>query len=357
MDDKERILIVDDDKDICRSLMLIFETKGYETETAKTGREAIERAQRRSFNVALLDIRLPDLEGIELLAPLKEMHPDIMVIMITAYASLESAVRALNEGASGYIIKPLNTDEVLANVREALEKQQLLKGTRRAEEALRQRNYELSLLHRASQLLASTLDLDQVLTTIVGEVHLLLNVISCSVWLIDPETHELVCRQAAGSRSEVVRGWRLAPGQGIAGWVARSGESLIVSDTRTDERHFKGVEQQSGVELRSILSVPLRVKDEVIGVLEVLDKEVDRFQPAHLRVAEALAASAAVAVENARLHGSVVAKVQLLSERMEQMNKELIAARSWRSKIADMVLGGVIGALISIAFVVLLGLG
>jgi sigma-B regulation protein RsbU (phosphoserine phosphatase) len=188
-------------------------------------------------------------------------------------------------------------------------------------------------------------------------VHLLLNVISCSVWLIDPETHELVCRQAAGSRSEVVRGWRLAPGQGIAGWVARSGESLIVSDTRTDERHFKGVEQQSGVELRSILSVPLRVKDEVIGVLEVLDKEVDRFQPAHLRVAEALAASAAVAVENARLHGSVVAKVQLLSERMEQMNKELIAARSWRSKIADMVLGGVIGALISIAFVVLLGLG
>ena len=304
MDDKERILIVDDDEGICRSLMLIFETKGYETETARTGKEAIEKAQGRFFNVALLDIRLPDMEGVELLAPLKEMHPDMALILVTGYASLETAVQALNEGASAYITKPLNLDEVLANVREALEKQRLIKEKRQAEESLRQRNYELALLHRASQMLASTLDLDQVLTSIVGEVYLLLNVISCSVWLIVPETYELVCRQAAGSQSEGVRGWRLAPGQGIAGGVSRSGESLVVPDTRLDKRHFKGVEQQTGLELRSILCVPLRLKEEVIGVLEVLDKEVDRFRPAHLRVAEALAASAAIAVQNARLYDS-----------------------------------------------------
>ena len=178
MEEKASILIVDDDENICRSLRLIFEKKGYETETAGTGREAIGKAQGRFFSLALLDIRLPDMEGMELLAPLKEMRPEMTVIMITAYASLESAVRALNEGASGYVIKPLNVDEVLANVREALEKQRLIKEKREAEEALRQRNYELSLLHRASQLLASTLDMDRVLITIVGEVHVLLNVLS-----------------------------------------------------------------------------------------------------------------------------------------------------------------------------------
>jgi len=337
MDDKERILIVDDDEGICRSLMLIFETKGYETETARTGQEAIEKAQGRFFNVALLDIRLPDMEGIELLAPLKEMHPDMALILVTGYASLETAVQALNEGASAYITKPLNLDEVLANVREALEKQRLIKEKRQAEESLRQRNYELSLLHRASQMLASTLDMDQVLTTIVGEVYLLLNVISCSVWLIAPETHELVCRQAAGSQSEIVRGWRLAPGQGIAGWVSRSGECLVVPDTRSDKRHFKGVEQKTGLELRSILCVPLRLKQEVIGVLEVLDKEVDRFQPTHLRVAEALAASAAIAVQNARLYDSAQRELAerkraeealkeysgRLEEMVEQRTKEL----------------------------------
>ncbi|MGA9349292.1 MAG: response regulator [Anaerolineae bacterium] len=126
-----RILIVDDDENICRSLRLIFKKKGYEVETAGTGREALEKAQERFFNLALLDIRLPDTAGIELLAPLKELHPDMAVILVTGYASLETAVQALHEGALAYITKPLNMDEVLATVREALEKQRLVIENRR----------------------------------------------------------------------------------------------------------------------------------------------------------------------------------------------------------------------------------
>ncbi len=138
MKDKHRILIVDDDEGACRALRLIFGKKGYETETAGTGREALQKARGRFFNLVLLDIRLPDMEGIELIAPLKGTHPDIVVIMVTAYASLETAVQALNEGASAYVIKPLNMDEVSAVVREALDKQRLIEEKRRAEEALRE---------------------------------------------------------------------------------------------------------------------------------------------------------------------------------------------------------------------------
>jgi len=123
MDEKESILIVDDDKSTCRSLALILGKKGYETGTAETGREALEKAKGRFFNVALLDIKLPDVEGVELLAPLKKMHPDMIVLMITGHASLESAVRTSLEGALAYITKPLNMDSVLTAVREALEKQ------------------------------------------------------------------------------------------------------------------------------------------------------------------------------------------------------------------------------------------
>ena len=126
MDEKESILIVDDDKSTCRSLALILDKKGYETGTAGTGREALEKAKGRFFNVALLDIELPDVEGVELLAPLKKMHPDMIVLMITGHASLESAVRTSLEGALAYITKPLNMDSVLTAVREALEKQRLV---------------------------------------------------------------------------------------------------------------------------------------------------------------------------------------------------------------------------------------
>ena len=132
---KENILIIDDDESTSRTLSLIFREKGYETVVVGTGQEAIKKAKRRFFNLALLDIKLPDMEGIELLAPLNRIHPDMVVIMITAYASLETAIQALNEGARAYITKPLNMEEVLATVTGALEKQRLVIENRRLYEA------------------------------------------------------------------------------------------------------------------------------------------------------------------------------------------------------------------------------
>ncbi len=138
MDENESILIIDDDVSACETLAHIFGMKGYETETVGTGQEAIDKARERFFNVALLDIKLPDMEGIELIAPFKEMHPDMAVILVTGYASVENAVRALNDGAAAYITKPLNIDGLLDRVRDTVEKQRLVQEKRRAEEALRQ---------------------------------------------------------------------------------------------------------------------------------------------------------------------------------------------------------------------------
>ncbi|MBS1251651.1 MAG: Cyclic di-GMP phosphodiesterase response regulator RpfG [Anaerolineales bacterium] len=153
MEDTPRILIVDDDESSCRSLTRIFDKTGYETETAGTGREATEKAQARFFNLALLDIRLPDMEGVELIAPLQELHPDMVVIMVTAYASAETAVQALNEGASAYVTKPLNMDAVLATIREALEKQ-------RAEDALRKSEAILNETQKLAKVGGWELDLE-----------------------------------------------------------------------------------------------------------------------------------------------------------------------------------------------------
>ncbi|MFQ5997223.1 MAG: response regulator, partial [Dehalococcoidales bacterium] len=96
MNQKESILIVDDDESTSTTLSFIFKEKGYQTETVGTGQGALEKAQKRFFNLVLLDIKLPDMEGVELLAPLKKMHPDMVILMVTAYASLETAVQALN---------------------------------------------------------------------------------------------------------------------------------------------------------------------------------------------------------------------------------------------------------------------
>ncbi len=179
----------------------------------------------------------------------------------------------------------------------------------------------LTLLNQASQALGSTLDPNQVLVNVLDEVRRLLKVVASSIWLIDPTTGELVCQHATGPHSDEVRGWRLAPGQGLAGWVARSGQSQIVPDTQSDRRHFKGVDRSTGLVLRSILSVPLRTKHGVIGVLQVVDTAVNRFQPADLELMEPLAATAAIAIENARLYAEEQQRAAALARALEQQQE------------------------------------
>ncbi len=174
--------------------------------------------------------------------------------------------------------------------------------TARAEEALRQRNRELELLNRAGRAFNSTLELDDVLITVLEEVRQLLQVVACSVWLIQVGTDELVCRQAVGPKSEVVHDWWVVDGQGIADWVARYDESLIVSGAQADPHYFVEIDEKTGLEMRSILAVPLRAKGSVIGVLEVVDTAIGRFTVTDLILVELLASAAATAIENARLY-------------------------------------------------------
>ncbi len=124
MDNKPSILIIDDDKDTRKGLSKILGEKGYKIETAGTGKEAIRKAEERFFNLALLDIKLPDIKGTELLPALKKIHPHIDVIIVTGYASLENTVQALNGGASAYMTKPIDLDELFATLKKLLKKQQ-----------------------------------------------------------------------------------------------------------------------------------------------------------------------------------------------------------------------------------------
>ena len=151
MDEKVNILVVDDDENIRKSLQLILEKKGYETQTAGTGKEAVEKAKDCHFDLAFLDIKLPDMEGTGLLAPLKELHPDMEMIVVTAYASLDTAIRAMNAGSAGYLIKPLNMDVVLVRLEQIVEKQRLTLENRRLLKAVQQELIERRQTEEALQ--------------------------------------------------------------------------------------------------------------------------------------------------------------------------------------------------------------
>jgi DNA-binding NtrC family response regulator len=124
LDKHARILVVDDDESIRKTMKAILEDVGYLVDLAATGSEAIQKTEEKAYNVALLDIRLPDMEGVELLKLMKDTVPRTRKIMVTGYPSMQNAIVALNKNADAYIIKPVNVEKLLNTVKEQLQLQE-----------------------------------------------------------------------------------------------------------------------------------------------------------------------------------------------------------------------------------------
>jgi two-component system NtrC family response regulator len=118
-----RILIVDDDENIRKVLVAILEEEGYSVDSVGTARKAIDTSKKRFFNLALIDIRLPDMEGTELLGRINETIPRMRKIIITGYPTLQNAIEAVNKRADAYIMKPFDVEKVLETIKDQLKKQ------------------------------------------------------------------------------------------------------------------------------------------------------------------------------------------------------------------------------------------
>ena len=124
MDKHAKILVVDDDENIRNTMKTILEDEGYIVDLAATGSEAIRKTKKSAYNIALLDIRLPDIEGVELLKLIKDAVPRTRKIMVTGYPSMQNAIAALNKSADAYLIKPIDIENLLNTVKEQLQLQE-----------------------------------------------------------------------------------------------------------------------------------------------------------------------------------------------------------------------------------------
>lgn len=123
MDKRVKILVVDDDKNIRDSLAAILRDEGYVVDLAASGNEAIQKADETFYNVTLIDIRLPDMEGVELLTLMRDTVPHVRKIMVTGFPSMQNAIAALNKKADAYLVKPVEVEKLLETVREQLKLQ------------------------------------------------------------------------------------------------------------------------------------------------------------------------------------------------------------------------------------------
>jgi PAS domain S-box-containing protein len=175
---------------------------------------------------------------------------------------------------------------------------------KRMVKVLQRRNRDLRVLNRLGRGLGATLDLSQVLKRVLEAVQEVIAADRGLIWLWDEGNPGwLVCRAAFHPEvSNSPLNLRLRSGEGIAGWVAEYGKNALVSHAPKDPRFSPTIDMQTGLQTQSILAVPLRVHDALIGVLEVVDKSDSRFHGRDRMLLETLAASAAIAIENGRLY-------------------------------------------------------
>lgn len=123
MDRGARIIVVDDDESIRKTLSAILEDEGYVVDTAESGKEALLKTNANLYNLALIDVRLLDMEGTELLIRIKETVPRMRKIIITGYPTVHNAIDAVNRNADAYLLKPFDVGKMLFVIREQLKKQ------------------------------------------------------------------------------------------------------------------------------------------------------------------------------------------------------------------------------------------
>lgn len=190
-------------------------------------------------------------------------------------------------------------------------------------EQLETQNRILRLLNKASQALIATHDTELILERILELTNQMIGAQGSSVWLWDEHQPGcLICRAAyyPNNVSSLI-GQTVHQGQGVAGWVGLYGKSAVVLDTEDDDRFFADIDSQSGFQTNSILAVPLKMHEETIGVLEIVNKSSGAFTNIDLMVAETIAVSAAIGLENARLVDAL--QKQMLD--LQAQNEELDA--------------------------------
>jgi CheY-like chemotaxis protein len=308
----EPVLIVDDESSIREILSSLLEDAGCPTLVAATAEEGLELMTDTAISVAMIDLKLPGMSGIDLLIEIKRRFPSTEVILMTSYASLDTAIEAIRREAYDYIQKPFeDLDQPWVVIQRALQKRALTQRNRELLNDLERRNRELAAavkrqksLIEAGRAMSGILAISDLLDFFIGVAADELDVERASLMLVDEKAGEIRIAACRGLSPEVAREARLKLGEGIAGRVAREGQPILVKDVESDPRIQRPLESTSADSFISapiVLSIPILIGEKVLGVINVTNRRSGvPFEEEDLSFLQSLASQAAVAIDRAR---------------------------------------------------------
>jgi signal transduction histidine kinase/CheY-like chemotaxis protein len=328
-----KILVVDDEADICDLCVRSLQRYGYEVSATTKPLQALEMLRQQEVDLLLLDVRMPEISGIEVMRRVRQFAPDLAIVVMTGYASMEMAIEAVKQGATDFLQKPFqNLDNLRLAVAEALAKRDLA----------RERSRSRALMHlvQVSEQIAASLEEDVLVQAALHAAMEETGAWRGSVMLYEPGQEIMYLSGAVGLPSEVPPGFSVGLREGVAGRVLQSGEALLVEDVRQDPR-MTGLPlpHQERYENPSFLAMPIRSGERILGVLNLSEKSGLRpFQMSDLEVAGLLCNQLAIALEKARLFTEIQESYRRLRE-VDRLKSEFlnIAAHELRTPLSVML--------------------
>jgi signal transduction histidine kinase/DNA-binding response OmpR family regulator len=355
MGEIRRILVVDDEPLIRRAVADYLEDCGYETVTAADGAEGLAKARDGRFHAVLVDLRMPQVDGLEVIATLKNEQPELPIVVVSGTGVLNDAIEAMRQGAWDYITKPVqDIEEIQVTVERVMERAQLreerdryqreLERLNRSLEAevqrqtqdLRMQNRELAALNSVSYAISDPLDLDTMLNRATTAAMRAVEADGGVVRLLNPAAGQLVIAAARGFPESYLSSVRAVPfGEGIIGQVARDGRPYVVGNSIDDP----WLSQLWDEGLRSFLCVPLRAgqreggKHPIVGTLLVVTQAERSFKTHEVDLLTTIGNQIGVAVARAQY----AADLRESNIQLEQANIELLQLDTLREQFIQNV--------------------
>ena len=257
---------------------------------------------------------MPGMSGDMFLATIHELDRQAIKVLLTGQAGLQDTVRAINHsGLNYYIEKPWNKRD-LVMILDRLRTQYEITIAQRVMAVEREKWLkELSILYEMNLNFASSIDLKETLNTVFYNILNVIQAEAGSIFLVDELSNTLVCRICQGPKD--ITGAHVPFGKGIVGHVAKTRMVDVTTDVKHDSRHYPDIDEQSGFVTRSMVSVPLISKDDLLGVIQVINKKGGKtFLQEDVNLLQSLSSGAAMALQNARFSQRLLQEERIKSE-------------------------------------------
>ena len=286
----EKILVIDDEKNIRESSVKLLQKKGYDARSAGSGAEALLVIQRESFDLLLLDVRMPGMDGIEVLRRATELIPDVQIVMLTGHGTIDMAIEAMEYGAIGFLRKPITIDNLQKSIDSALTRGK----TRKENTRLR----ALMPLFKLNKQLLSELDEGKLIDIILKTVSSEIGADNAEITLWDEDGNHInkVTINATANPSSSLKN-----SEDMISRVSTTMEPLVFS--RTDGTILEAWDDIQLINSGYDVYIPLISRNKIIGVLEVNKLTPHKpLQSSDLEFLFTLCSQASIGISNARLY-------------------------------------------------------